>query len=266
MNRVHGIQNITSDPKMLTLSILATIGWVFEFIGQCVKQAERGGRQGIEWFNLFFFLVLLLVIVMSILNGSWQQYRLAIVVFLGVAFIQVIGELNGNILESTAGAGLKSTGLFFLSFAIIPWICIFGSEPTSVVNQFNPNVHMPANVTLPRINLPKMGNPLTTPNRNVAPPSAVAAPSPAPQQFQASPPAAASVGDMTPTTPSVKSAKALYHYEANPDDPNEIGFQKGDIIEIIDHSGKWWHARKTLPDGTVVTGIVPSNYLELIES
>lgn len=36
---------------------------------------------------------------------------------------------------------------------------------------------------------------------------------------------------------------------ASPDDPNEISFTKGEILDIVDKQGKWWQAKKA--DGTV---------------
>ncbi|KAL1410153.1 Transmembrane osmosensor [Vanrija albida] len=55
-------------------------------------------------------------------------------------------------------------------------------------------------------------------------------------------------------------AKANYAYTASPDDPNEVSFAKGDILDVVDTTGKWYQVRT--PSGQV--GIAPSNYLSLL--
>ena len=57
-------------------------------------------------------------------------------------------------------------------------------------------------------------------------------------------------------------AKAMYAYSADPSDSNEVSFAKGDILEVLDNTGKWWQVRT--PSGAV--GIAPSNYCSLIDA
>ncbi|TFK34192.1 hypothetical protein BDQ12DRAFT_690068 [Crucibulum laeve] len=62
------------------------------------------------------------------------------------------------------------------------------------------------------------------------------------------------------TSQTVYRAEALFEYTASADDHHELSFAKGEILEVIDKSGKWWEARKA--DGK--TGIAPSNYLRIL--
>jgi SHO1 osmosensor len=47
--------------------------------------------------------------------------------------------------------------------------------------------------------------------------------------------------------------------KASVQDPNELSFDKGEILEIVDRKGNWWQARKN--NGAI--GIIPSNYVRL---
>ncbi|KAJ2159044.1 Transmembrane osmosensor [Coemansia sp. RSA 562] len=69
-------------------------------------------------------------------------------------------------------------------------------------------------------------------------------------------------GKLRDSTTGVYKARALYAYDANPDDPNEISIAKDEVMLVIDDSGKWWQVKKD--DGTV--GIAPSNYITRILS
>lgn len=60
----------------------------------------------------------------------------------------------------------------------------------------------------------------------------------------------------------IYSAKALYSYKADANDQYEISFDQGELLRVTDIEGRWWKARRANGD----TGIIPSNYVELINS
>ncbi|CAG8523841.1 10441_t:CDS:2, partial [Diversispora eburnea] len=62
---------------------------------------------------------------------------------------------------------------------------------------------------------------------------------------------------VSPNADYAYKARALYDYQANPEDQNELSLIKGEVLDIVDNKGKWWQARKA--DGAV--GIAPSNYV-----
>ena len=55
------------------------------------------------------------------------------------------------------------------------------------------------------------------------------------------------------------SARALFTFEASSSD--ELSFKKGEVLNVLDTSEKWWW-EASKPDGT--TGVVPSNFVKVI--
>ncbi|ORX51925.1 hypothetical protein DM01DRAFT_1408398 [Hesseltinella vesiculosa] len=62
---------------------------------------------------------------------------------------------------------------------------------------------------------------------------------------------------VTPHTDFEIPVVALHAYGANPDDPNELSFEKGEVLYVHEKRGSWWQAKKT--NGAV--GMIPSNYV-----
>lgn len=60
--------------------------------------------------------------------------------------------------------------------------------------------------------------------------------------------------------PQPFSAQALYTFDAS--STSELGFQKGDKLEILDCRGNWWNAKI---HGTDQTGFVPSNFIQVLQ-
>jgi SHO1 osmosensor len=279
------ITRITGNLVLVVSILSASLGWFLNFVGLCVLQSrwdQAPARTqfnvfGIYWFYLFYFLVLLVAFFAALLNGSQAQHRLTLLAFFAAGFTFFVDGLNflvaNNLpnLESAAksGFGLSIAGLIFM---VIPWVyfMIFLGEETmpqlALPTSF-PTVRVPGSNKKPTASSPPSGKGPS--NKRMSTYTHSIEGGALGELDLEAPKATGSKHDSIKVTKTMSTivvckAKALYSYQANPEDPTEVSFNKGEELEILDNKGKWWHARRTAEDGTVSTGIVPSNYLQVL--
>ncbi|KAG0756263.1 hypothetical protein G6F16_011440 [Rhizopus arrhizus] len=176
-----------------------------------------------------------------------------ILAFLGASISLLTFQLDSIVpISRLIGGGSSAYAAGYVILIIIQfiWVMVFGSDPESFVGQYGPchysnnnavGVHQPQ-YEMGREEKTTLSDPVI---EQPPPPTTAAA---AAAQATAVP---------SPTTVEYRErVQALHAYQANPEDPNELSFSKGEILEIVDRNGNWWQARKS--DGT--EGIIPSNY------
>ncbi|KAG0357438.1 Transmembrane osmosensor, partial [Gamsiella multidivaricata] len=227
------------------------IGWVITFISACII----GASIHLIWVDIFYNLFLLLGTTLSVATQSLHHYRLVILAFiagsLSLIFVCIDTALNvhtdtNNYAAKYSAAG---AGMIFQAFVLIFWVIYFGAEDDSLakrsINGF----------TVPRTPLTHGGAVGVTGAHDV-----VMAQQQQQQQQQQQNGQNLSSVVVAPASNYAYKARALYSYDANPEDSNELSFAKGEILDIVDNKGKWWQARNQ--NGAV--GIAPSNYLQLV--
>lgn len=251
------------------------------------------------WWSAFYSLFLNIGVFVVIASDSVQTYHVALSSYCAAGVVLVSSAVNNFIYSPIGSFQASAAGFLLLAIIDILWVFYFGSTPASTPRAFIDSFALTKDSALRQqamSNYGGTGRPETS--HSVAPPQMYtstqlngfenASPiggaaasnmqtfgssmsTSQPQQFQqqtqpqppAQPQAAKPPGndaEVVPPTEYPYRAKAIYSYDANPEDANEISFTKHDILEVSDISGRWWQARKENGE----TGIAPSNYLVLV--
>ncbi|KFA64829.1 hypothetical protein S40285_01362 [Stachybotrys chlorohalonatus IBT 40285] len=292
-----GIQmgNILGDPFALASLSVAMLAWIIAFISCIVGQvtepppSARDDFPTFPWFSVTYSLVLLIGVFVVIASDSIQTYHVAVTGYLSAGLVLVTSSVNSLIYSAHGSRQAGAAGFILLSMVMVIWIFYFGSTPSSTPRAFVDSFALTKeSSTMHRSTMNGYGTGRPETSNSVQPPQMYTSaqlngfenPSPVGgiSQINGSrgsaitpvytggtgqPPKSASPGadtEVVPPTEYPYRAKAIYSYEANPDDANEISFTKHEVLEVSDVSGRWWQARKE----TGETGIAPSNYLILL--
>ncbi|CEP14411.1 hypothetical protein [Parasitella parasitica] len=244
LNTTH----ITKNPIILASAIMSVIGWLIAFVGACVI-----GKAGLLWWIVIYELLLLGAIFFSIYRNVFHHHQIMFLAFLGISISLLTTTISGLMGYDSAGNQAAGAGAVILIVMQFFWVIVFGSSEESIVFQI-----VYSGFTFPRSQNTAAIGLHGSPKESKVALSSPEATGYAHQQHQQV--SMVSVYQDSPDMAQQKlqnpTAIALHPYTANPDDPNEISFEKGEKLEILNKSGNWWKAKKE--DGT--EGIVPSNY------
>ncbi|KAG4095139.1 hypothetical protein H8356DRAFT_1689252 [Neocallimastix lanati (nom. inval.)] len=236
-----GISTIISNLTLVISFCFFVIGWLISFISLIVF-GEKDFNKSWHWWliinGLACVAIVFIIIDQELING----YRFALMTYLGICMSWTVGVINELLHNDYSSANAVGVGQLLISITLFIWILYFGCEKDTAVGKLTSSnsSNILRNVQTRNKNPNTSFNlQSTTENSTVI-------------QNEAS----ISIANQSTNL----RAEALFDYTANKEDPNEISFTQGEVMDIIDNNGRWWQARKA--DGTM--GIVPSNFFKVI--
>ncbi|QKX63530.1 uncharacterized protein TRUGW13939_10701 [Talaromyces rugulosus] len=291
MNRFNA-GNIIGDPFALATISISILAWIISFVASIIANIQVDFPNLVWWATAYMLLCIIGVIVV-IGSDTSLVYGVAITGYLSSGLVLTSLAVNSLVSEPQASKQAASAGYILLSMVNIIWIFYFGSTPQAThrrtIDSFAlnkegtpyqnsrpashafgarpdttasqaPQMYTSAQLSGFETSSPMSGYPGGPPGSDKRNTNATAfgvGPNPVNPNNGGNPEVSNEVSQ--PTEYPYK-AKAIYSYDANPDDANEISFAKGEELEVSDVSGRWWQAKRA----TGETGIAPSNYLILL--
>ncbi|KAJ2538919.1 Transmembrane osmosensor [Coemansia sp. RSA 1933] len=264
------IGRLFSNPIFIGTLTLMFGGLVVSLVCGIIKSVYVAAT---TWFVIAYLLLLGLALVLAIVTNTLNQYRLALLTMIGVGLSSNIGHIGYYINAASGPLQAMSAGLIFVEIMLFFWVLVLGSGPGTYLASLcgmdgeGKGAGVAHGMQLGDMSMKNIhyrstmggggpgagaGGPSVAANRN----SAIT------DYYTSELTHSIMSGKQPESTTTVYKARALYAYESNPDDPNEVSFAKDEVMYVIDDSGKWWQVKRD--DGTV--GIAPSNYLTRIAS
>ncbi|KAI9491705.1 hypothetical protein BDB00DRAFT_977947 [Zychaea mexicana] len=286
------VHRLIQNRFILSTSILAISGWIIAFAGAVSLQTLYGAWWVVVYqaFIVAFSLLLFMSNTMAQYRLTFLTFIAASIPLLTIQADYVIQYTKPSVPKDPANA--YAAGYIILVFVQYLWVIVFGSDPNSYLGAFGrivddeqpqhqqasyhqqqqASIEQPVYLTTEkhlddttavmdkRIVMPPYPTaaPVTvTPTDNTAySPATTTTPLQQQPQQQSSPQQPTHSEYLPPAVEYIEKVEALHAYKANQEDPNELSFEKGEILEVVDRKGNWWQARKS--NGAI--GIIPSNY------
>ncbi|KAJ4351931.1 Transmembrane osmosensor [Didymosphaeria variabile] len=284
---------IFGDPFALATISIGSLAWIIAFVSSILSAVRPDPKERVPpfaWWTLVYMLFSIVGVAVTVASDSERTYHVAIVGFTAAGIVLSSSAVNALVYSPVAANEAAAAGFILLSMIAIVWVFYYGSQPQASHRTFVDSYALHKEHPASRSSRQMSNNYGAPQQSSLAPNQPQLYTSAQLNGFETSSPVSGYPGGpvgadargssiprfgggmgQTPTNDvdqpqqeqSVEypyRAKAIYSYEANPDDANEISFQKHDILEVSDVSGRWWQAKK--PNGE--TGIAPSNYLILL--